>query len=79
MLWPYALKAAEVHFNKYNIDEEGVSPEEKFWTPPPLWEYMVRLGNAYMSTPETTVWELLDDVTQVPPSVEPICVEQLLV
>eukprot|EP00957_Ditylum_brightwellii_P168185 12803387-Ditylum_brightwellii.AAC.1 len=29
ILWPYALKATEFHFNKYNIDEEGVSPEEK--------------------------------------------------
>eukprot|EP00957_Ditylum_brightwellii_P096515 7350378-Ditylum_brightwellii.AAC.1 len=64
MIWPYALKAAEVHLNKYNVDEEGVSPEGKNWTPPPLWEHMVHLGDAYMSTPETTVWELPDDVVQ---------------
>eukprot|EP00957_Ditylum_brightwellii_P117797 8986817-Ditylum_brightwellii.AAC.1 len=40
---------------------------------------MVRLGDAYKITPETTAWELLDNVAQVPPSVEPTQVEQLLV
>eukprot|EP00957_Ditylum_brightwellii_P059699 4532538-Ditylum_brightwellii.AAC.1 len=35
ILWPYALKAAEDHCNKCDIDDDGVSPEENFsntWT-----------------------------------------------
>eukprot|EP00957_Ditylum_brightwellii_P117133 8933596-Ditylum_brightwellii.AAC.2 len=48
-------------------------------TSPPLWEHMVCLGDAYMSTPETTSWELLDDISQVPPSVEPTGIEQPVV
>eukprot|EP00957_Ditylum_brightwellii_P096767 7369900-Ditylum_brightwellii.AAC.1 len=39
---------------------------------------MVCLGDAYMSTPETTVWELPDAAAQVPPSVESTCIEQPL-
>eukprot|EP00957_Ditylum_brightwellii_P145917 11111513-Ditylum_brightwellii.AAC.1 len=30
MLWPYTLKAAEDRHSKYAVDDEGVSPEEKF-------------------------------------------------
>eukprot|EP00957_Ditylum_brightwellii_P023561 1778392-Ditylum_brightwellii.AAC.1 len=29
MLWHYALKAAEVYFNRFDVDKDGVSPEEK--------------------------------------------------
>eukprot|EP00957_Ditylum_brightwellii_P211569 15366328-Ditylum_brightwellii.AAC.1 len=29
ILLPYALKAAEDHCNKYDVDDDGVSPEEK--------------------------------------------------
>eukprot|EP00957_Ditylum_brightwellii_P117798 8986818-Ditylum_brightwellii.AAC.1 len=47
--------------------------------PPPLWENMVQLGDAYKISPETTAWELPDDATQVPPSVDPTQVEQPLV
>eukprot|EP00957_Ditylum_brightwellii_P175475 13359755-Ditylum_brightwellii.AAC.1 len=30
MLWPYALKAVEVYCNRFDVDKDGVSPEEKF-------------------------------------------------
>eukprot|EP00957_Ditylum_brightwellii_P085387 6496253-Ditylum_brightwellii.AAC.1 len=30
MVWPYALKAAEVYCNRFDVDKEGVFPEEKF-------------------------------------------------
>ena len=30
MLWPYALLAAADRLNRFNVDEKGVSPEEKF-------------------------------------------------
>eukprot|EP00957_Ditylum_brightwellii_P120428 9188462-Ditylum_brightwellii.AAC.1 len=30
MIWPYTLKAAEDRHNKYTVDNEGVSSEEKF-------------------------------------------------
>eukprot|EP00957_Ditylum_brightwellii_P118761 9057315-Ditylum_brightwellii.AAC.1 len=30
MLWPYALKAAEVYCNRFDVKKDGVSPEEKF-------------------------------------------------
>eukprot|EP00957_Ditylum_brightwellii_P158092 12033565-Ditylum_brightwellii.AAC.1 len=30
MLWPFALKAAEQHHSRFNVDEEDVSLEEKF-------------------------------------------------
>eukprot|EP00957_Ditylum_brightwellii_P210078 15364542-Ditylum_brightwellii.AAC.2 len=30
VFWPYVLKATEAHCNKYDIDDDGVSPEEKF-------------------------------------------------
>eukprot|EP00957_Ditylum_brightwellii_P067376 5115122-Ditylum_brightwellii.AAC.1 len=29
MLWPYELKMAEVYCNKFDVDEDGSSPEEK--------------------------------------------------
>eukprot|EP00957_Ditylum_brightwellii_P112837 8603235-Ditylum_brightwellii.AAC.1 len=29
MLWPYALKMDEVCCNTYDVDEDGISPEEK--------------------------------------------------
>eukprot|EP00957_Ditylum_brightwellii_P198075 15090820-Ditylum_brightwellii.AAC.1 len=28
-LWPYALKMTEVCCNKFDVDEDGVSPEER--------------------------------------------------
>eukprot|EP00957_Ditylum_brightwellii_P053332 4043074-Ditylum_brightwellii.AAC.1 len=30
ILWPYALKMAEVYCNKFDVDEDGISPEEIF-------------------------------------------------
>eukprot|EP00957_Ditylum_brightwellii_P092663 7055789-Ditylum_brightwellii.AAC.1 len=30
MLWPYALKMAEVYCSKFDVDEDEVSPEERF-------------------------------------------------
>eukprot|EP00957_Ditylum_brightwellii_P137760 10502338-Ditylum_brightwellii.AAC.1 len=30
MLWPYALKAAEIYCNGFDVDNDGISPEEKF-------------------------------------------------
>eukprot|EP00957_Ditylum_brightwellii_P052287 3965565-Ditylum_brightwellii.AAC.1 len=35
MLWPYVLKATKVNFNKYDVDDKGALPKEKFaniWT-----------------------------------------------
>eukprot|EP00957_Ditylum_brightwellii_P133976 10215820-Ditylum_brightwellii.AAC.1 len=30
MLWHYALKAAEVYCHRFDVDNDGVSPEEIF-------------------------------------------------
>eukprot|EP00957_Ditylum_brightwellii_P157058 11953614-Ditylum_brightwellii.AAC.1 len=30
MLWLYALKMVEIHSNRFDIDEDGMLPEEKF-------------------------------------------------
>eukprot|EP00957_Ditylum_brightwellii_P128457 9797432-Ditylum_brightwellii.AAC.1 len=56
----------------------GTQSKNQARNPPPLWENMVCLDDAYKEMQETTAWELPDDMPQVPPSMEPTQVEQPL-
>eukprot|EP00957_Ditylum_brightwellii_P094683 7210692-Ditylum_brightwellii.AAC.1 len=88
MLWPYALKTAKSHFNWYDVDDEGISSGRKHtWGCPvyildarlqdhsrsiPKWDPRLQLGN-----PESTSWDLPDDIQQVPKHDEPDHIEKV--